>query len=118
MVNVIVYLNSQHDPAALFEELFQKELVATVSVDIDNAFYQRSAKGMERVVHTVITMQTRALLFNEICEVIQSRYGTDVCIHSTPIVAANSTFEHLIKSSTKEPDKRIITVHAQQKKTA
>jgi|GEM_PF-888302 hypothetical protein len=115
MVNIVVYLESQHDPAELIKELLEQNLVATVSVDRDNIFYMNKWGKPEMLIHTVITMQTRALLFNEICRVITARFGDHVHIHSTPIVAANSSFEHLIKSNTMEPDQRILTVLTKNK---
>lgn len=107
MINAIVYLDASHNPAPLLDALLQKELVATVSIDIDNAFYTREKMLVRNVAHTVLTMQTRALLFNEICKVVAEMFGEHIPVHSVPIVSANASFEKHIRSNTREPDHRI-----------
>jgi|LakMenE01Jun11ns_1017448.scaffolds.fasta_scaffold9209483_1 uncharacterized protein involved in tolerance to divalent cations len=102
MINMIVYLKKQHNPAELIEHLLREELIATATIDENNISYSMNNGVVEQEVNYVITMQTKALLFNEIVKIVEMKFGQDTPINSVPIVSTNRMFEETIRSKTKK----------------
>lgn len=102
MVSIIVYLNEEVNPQELIHDLLTRQLVAMASVDTNNACYEISHGNLVKKVYSVVTMQTKSLLFREIADIIEERYGKETRITSLPIVSANRVFEEHIRSTTKQ----------------
>lgn len=102
MINMIVYLKKQHDPVELAEQLLRENLIASATIDENNISYELNDGVLEQQVNYVITMQTKALLFNEITRIVEAKFGQETPINSVPIVSSNKMFEETIKSKTKK----------------
>lgn len=100
MVNVIIYLNRNHVPRKLVDLLLKKKLVAKATIDIDNVTYVLKDDEIVTQTNTVITAQTKSLLFSHIEKLVAELYGPDVAIFSMPITQANHQFDKLIRDNT------------------
>lgn len=101
MVNIIVYLEQAKEAQELVNELLSLKLVANASIDIDNVSYRLAQDDkIERSIHSVITAQTKSLLFSHIEKFIHEKHGEHIPIFSMPITQANHSFDHLIRNST------------------
>ncbi len=101
MVNMIIYLKKEHNPNLLIEKLFEEELIGKASIDVDNVAYIKKDHKVEKVINSVITIQTKAVLFTEITTLIEKEFGEDVLITSIPIVGSNVSFDKIIRENTK-----------------
>ena len=108
MVNVILYLNNDSDPVEIIQELLSNELIAIASMDIDNKSYLLKDGVLVRETHTIITCQTKSILFNEICEFISTNFKGEIRINSVPIIASNEAFENSIRLATKNDSEVMI----------
>jgi len=52
------------------------------------------------MVNSVITCQTKSLLFTDIVKFIQDNFGDNIKVCSLPIIASNKAFEDGILNST------------------
>lgn len=100
MVNVIIYLKKEHNAIEFVKFLLVEKLVASASIDENNISYKQMEGKLYEDVYTVITAQTKSLLFNEIVKLVEDRIGDEIPIISTPIVASNRIFDDNIKSKT------------------
>jgi uncharacterized protein involved in tolerance to divalent cations len=101
MVNIIIYLKKEHNAKELVKFLLNEKLIASASIDENNVSYEIENHLLSENVYSVITAQSKALLFNDIVNVVVKRVGEDIPINSTPIVASNKVFDTKIKSRTK-----------------
>jgi hypothetical protein len=76
------------------------KLIANGSIDTDNNAYLLKDGELTKGVNCVITMQTRALLFQEIAAIVEKKYGKEIAMYATPIVASNDFFDHTVRSTT------------------
>jgi uncharacterized protein involved in tolerance to divalent cations len=102
MVNIIIYLNKSNDPKELVKALLEEKLIANASIDHDNHCYRLENHVLTEDVNTVITVQTKAMLFTEVVTLIMEKYGDSVPIYSIPITQSNHSFDLLIRSTTKK----------------
>jgi uncharacterized protein involved in tolerance to divalent cations len=100
MLNLIIYLNNQTDAKELIKDLLGKQLIANASIDVNNEIYRLEGEDLVNSKITVITAQTKSMLFSQIEKLIASKYGDDIPIYSMPIMQANHSFDHLIRSTT------------------
>jgi hypothetical protein len=100
MVNVIIYLKKEHNAIEFVKFLLTEKLVASASIDENNVSYKLLDGKLYEDVYTVITAQTKSLLFNEIVKLVEERIGDEIPIISSPIVASNRIFDDNIKSKT------------------
>lgn len=105
MVNIIIYLPQNENAHTLVNQLLDAELIANASIDKDNVLYRKEVDGIDQMVNTVITCQTKSLLFPTIVKWINEKYGPEIPIFSMPIIQSNKSFDQLIRSKTlkKEP---------------
>lgn len=101
MINIVFYLKKEHDPIVLVEKLFRLELIASASIDQDNCTYTMEDGKLVRTVRSVITAQTKSLLFAEISKIVEEDYGVDIPINSLPIVLSNKMFDSTIRLKTR-----------------
>ena len=100
MVNVVIYIDDSVDPKLIVSSLFEKQLVAKASIDFDNKVYLISKGELIERVNSVITCQTKSLLFTDIVKFIQDNFGDNIKVCSLPIIASNKAFEDEILNST------------------
>ena len=100
MVNVIIYLKKEHDAKEVVKFLLEKKLIASASIDENNVSYKLENDQFSEVVYSVITSQSKSLLFSEIVKALEAKTGEDTAIISVPIVASNKIFDDTIRSST------------------
>ena len=104
MVNIIIYLENElmSKTQELVHSLLEQELVASVSIDEDNSYYIKTNNKIIRTSHTVITAQTKSLMFSEIVAHIKSNISEDVPVFSMPLTQMNVHFNDYIKSRTRK----------------
>jgi uncharacterized protein involved in tolerance to divalent cations len=100
MVNIIIYLNQNHPAQELVNELLEEGLIANASIDKDNISYKKESEGVVQTVNTVITCQTKSMLFSTIENLIKQKYGEEIPIYSLPIIQSNSSFDQMIRNRT------------------
>ncbi|MFN5912714.1 MAG: divalent cation tolerance protein CutA [Bacteroidota bacterium] len=100
MVNVIIYLNKEHNPRKLIDALLRKGLAAKVSTDIDNVSFFLEGGEIVTKGRTIITLQTKALLFSAIDKFLQEWFGEQIPMCSVPITQVNRTFDEFIRTNT------------------
>jgi uncharacterized protein involved in tolerance to divalent cations len=105
MVNIIIYLKKEHDAEKLVRFLLTEKLIATASIDEDNISYNFENNELRENVHSVITAQSKALLFNKIVETIEKNYSEKIPINAIPIISSNNSFNELINNRTIKIDK-------------
>ena len=100
MVNVIIYLKKQHDAKELVSYLLTEKLIASASIDENNVSYKIAEGVMIEEIFNVITSQTKALLFNDIVDAVETKVGEKVAINSIPIVGASGFFNDTVRTRT------------------
>lgn len=100
MVNVIIYLKKEHNANELVKFLLSEKLIASASIDENNISYKLEGDDFYEDVYSVITSQSKSLLFNEIVKVVEAKTGEETPIISTPIVASNKIFDDAIRTKT------------------
>lgn len=100
MVNVYIYLNSQQEAHEVALSLLERNLAAHASIDMDNNSYGKiNGKIVKQGIY-VLTLQTKALLFDKIVTFTIEKCGSGVKIYSLPITQCNETFSEDIRSHT------------------
>ena len=100
MVNVVVYIDDSLDPKLIISGLFTKKLIAKASIDFNNKVFLLENGELVESVNSVITCQTRSLLFTDIVRYIKDEFGDKIKVCSLPIIASNKAFEDEIFNST------------------
>lgn len=100
MVNIVIYLKENHPAKELVNELLEQGLIANASIDMDNISYKKENEGIVQSVNTVITCQTKSMLFPSIEKLIKQKYGEEIPIYSLPIIQSNSSFDQMIRNRT------------------
>ena len=100
MVNIIIYLKKGHDPKELVKYLITEKLIASASIDENNISYELVDAVVSEVMCSVITSQSKALLFNQIVKAVEEKIGEGTPINSTPIIGSNKIFDHIIRTRT------------------
>lgn len=93
MVNIIIYLEKEHNAKELVEHLLSEKLIASASIDQNNISYELENNNFSEKVYSVITAQSKALLFNEVVNAVTNKIGYELPINSIPIVASNKLFD-------------------------
>lgn len=104
MVNLIIYFDDYNDKDAqeLVVSLLEQKLIASASIDADNEYYTTKDDKISKASHTVITAQTKSLLFTQIEKYVNEKYGKDIPIFSIPITQVNDYFDTYIRKRTKK----------------
>lgn len=100
MINAIIYLNHEHNPKELITHLLSQKLIASASVDQNNICYEMEDSEIKERKCTVITVQSKSLLFNALVDAVEKKLGEQVPICSTPIVNSNPVFDTAIRTKT------------------
>jgi uncharacterized protein involved in tolerance to divalent cations len=102
MVNIIVYLDNKSNPQKFVDYVLKERLAASASIDIDNSYFVLVEGEIVKTEHAVITLQTKALLFNSVVDYVISMYGDDTPVFSVPITQTNKYFDQFIRENTKK----------------
>jgi uncharacterized protein involved in tolerance to divalent cations len=100
MVNVIIYLKQKHNAKELVKVLLSDKLIASASIDENNVSYKLVDNNITEEVYSVITAQSKSLLFLDIIRKVEEIIGEETPINSTPIVGSNKAFDNTIKGKT------------------
>lgn len=100
MVNIIIYLNKEQNAKDLVMHLLKEKQIASASIDENNISYELENNTFSEKVYSVITAQSKALLFNDVVNAVTDKIGYELPINSIPIVASNKLFDTKIKNKT------------------
>ncbi len=100
MVNIIIHLKKEQKAKELVKHLLSEKLIGAASIDVNNTSYEMEADVCVEKMFSVITAQSKALLFNDIVDAVKDYIGEDVPINATPIVATNKIFDSKIRNKT------------------
>jgi uncharacterized protein involved in tolerance to divalent cations len=100
MVNVVIYIDDRLDPKLIISSLFEKKLIAKATIDFNNKVFLISEGKLKENNNSVITCQTRSLLFTDIVKFVEENFGKKIKICSLPIISSNKVFEEEIINST------------------
>jgi uncharacterized protein involved in tolerance to divalent cations len=100
MVNIVIYLKQEFDAMELVKSLLTEKLVASASIDINNASYKMENNKLVGEIFSVITAQSKALLFADIVKHVENKLGEEIPIISMPIIGSNRIFDTTIKTKT------------------
>jgi len=100
MVNIIIYLEQSNEAQEIVHELLEAKLIANASIDIENESYSLENETIVKRINSVITAQTKSMLFSTIEKLIHEKHGSEVPIFSVPITQANEKFDFIIRNST------------------
>ncbi len=78
MVNIIIYLEQTINAQHLVEDLLKEQLFANVTIDKENVSYKIENGEIVTTIKTVITAQTKSLLFTQIDNFIKEKYGAHI----------------------------------------
>lgn len=100
MVNVVIYIDDSLDPKLIISGLFQKKLIAKATIDFSNKVFLLDNEELVESINSVITCQTKSLLFTDIVRYVKEEFGHNIKVCSLPIIASNKAFEDQIVNST------------------
>ena len=100
MVNVIIYLEKTDDPLIVIKKLLEEKLISNATIDVENENYKMVDNHITKTIHTVITCQTKSLLFTKIVQLIATEFGENVPIYSIPVTQSNESFDLFIRNNT------------------
>jgi uncharacterized protein involved in tolerance to divalent cations len=100
MVNVIIYLKKEESAKALVKHLLEEKLIASATIDENNISYRLHEKIFSEEVFTVITAQTKSLLFSQVVKAVETKTSKNTPIISIPILASNSIFDDTVRTKT------------------
>jgi uncharacterized protein involved in tolerance to divalent cations len=100
MVNVVIYLKNEKSAKELANFLLTEKLIASASIDFNNVFYEQEEGRIKEEVYTVITCQSKSLLFDSIVKAVEQFLGEETPMYCLPIVASNKVFDNSIRVNT------------------
>lgn len=100
MINLYIYLDSEKTAQEIAVSLMDNDLAAHASIDKDNnSFVKVNGQVIKENIY-VLTLQTKALLFDKIVKFTMSKCGDGIKIYSLPITQCNETFADAIRNNT------------------
>lgn len=100
MVNIIIYLKKVHNAKEVVSALLAEKLIASASIDENNISYKMENGVLVEELSSVITAQSKSLLFSDIVKSLHSKFGEELPIIAIPIVGSTRVFEETIISKT------------------
>lgn len=100
MINVTIYLTKNHNAKELIKFLLTEKLISSASIDENNISYKLVDTNFVEDINTVITAQSKSLLFTEILKAVRKNIEEEVPINATPIVGVNRIFDEIIRTNT------------------
>ena len=80
--------------------LMELDLAVHASIDKDNNSYTKRKGQVKKEITYVLTLQTKALLFDKIVDLVFKKCGEGVRIYSVPITQCNLPFAEAIRNNT------------------
>ncbi len=103
MISVYIAHPSDKIAKQLAEDLLKNKLVARLSIDYNNHVFELNENGeVNESSVSLITSQTKGLLFVEIVDFVHTKYGQDIPVYSLPITQGNEELTHIIREKTKK----------------
>lgn len=102
MINVYLYLESSKDAEELAKGLLAAKLVGHVSIDVNNKTMLNVKGVFVEQTSSLITAQTKAMLFHNILDYVSANYNETIKIYSVPITQCNDTFGKIIRDETEK----------------
>lgn len=103
MVNVLIYLNSEFDPNLVVKRLLEERIIAKATIDLDNTSYEYNDGDFVIKKYSIVTIQTRSLLFSKLVEMVEKEFSPELPIYSIPITQSNHWFDQFIREQTRHP---------------
>ncbi len=100
MVNVIIHLKQNNFAENLAKEIVAAGLAAGASIDVNNGHFVKEEGEVVKTAHTVLTLQSKALLFSEIVTFVENYVGEEVPIYTVHITQSNARFHEFIRNRT------------------
>jgi uncharacterized protein involved in tolerance to divalent cations len=100
VVSVVIYLKKNGFAEPLAKQLVASGLVASASIDVDNYHFVKEVDEVIKTVQTVITLQSKAMLFSEIEQFVEDFCREKVPIYTTPIAQTDQRFHQFILENT------------------
>lgn len=100
MVNIVIYLKEKYDAKDVVKSLLKEKLIASASIDLNNVSYTLENDELIENVYTVITVQSKSLLFSEIVNFIENKFEEQILINSIPIIGSNTVFNDFVAGKT------------------
>lgn len=100
MVNVLIYLNSQTNPVELVELLLKSNLIAKATIDVNNESFELYNGKITTKKYSIVTIQTKSLLFSKIVTLIEENFSANIPIYSLPITQSNHWFDEFVREQT------------------
>jgi uncharacterized protein involved in tolerance to divalent cations len=100
MVNVLIYLNSQTHPEELVELLLKSKLIAKATIDANNESFELHNGEIITKEYSIVTIQTKSLLFTQIVRLVEENYSANIPIYSLPITQSNHWFDEFVREQT------------------
>jgi uncharacterized protein involved in tolerance to divalent cations len=100
MVNVLIYLNSQTHPEELVELLLKSKLIAKATIDANNESFELYNGEIITKKYSIVTIQTKSLLFTQIVRLVEENYSANIPIYSLPITQSNHWFDEYVREQT------------------
>jgi uncharacterized protein involved in tolerance to divalent cations len=104
MINISIYLDDEENAKKLVLGLLRARLVAHAAIEPENETLLNLEGEIIHKTEYLITAQSKALLFNEVCEHVKNNSSAQIKILSVPITQCNETFSEIIRTETKNPD--------------
>jgi uncharacterized protein involved in tolerance to divalent cations len=102
MINVYLYLDNNKDAQELAKALLKAKLVGHVSIDSNNKTLLNVDGHVIEQISSLITAQTKAMLFNSILDYVSTNYHDTIKIFSVPITQCNDVFGNIIREETEK----------------
>lgn len=103
MVNVLIYLKSEIDPNQVVKRLLEERIIAKATIDLDNISYEFNEGVLVVKNYSIVTIQTRSLLFTDLVQIVELEFSSEIPIYSLPITQSNTWFDKYIRQQTKHP---------------
>jgi uncharacterized protein involved in tolerance to divalent cations len=102
MINVYISLKKEENAENLVSKLIELKLIAHASIDSDNLSYIADGGNVSKQIVSLITAQTKSLLFDDIVKYVHQHYKGEIKIYSLPITQCNEMFSSLIRNQTEK----------------
>ena len=100
MVNIIIYLKKEESAMELVKFLLEEKLITSATIDENNISYKMENNTFSENVFSVITAQSKSILFNDIVKAVEAKIGEGTPINSTQIIGSNQIFGDVIRDKT------------------
>lgn len=101
MITVYISLEDQSKAKDIAKALLTEKLVVEVRIDYDNHVFNLVNNQVVERTTCILTMQTKGMLFTEIMDFVQEKFGKEIPVYSVPITQGNESLTNKIRNNTK-----------------